>query len=76
VSDNEPGRPEQRDEDTAPLLELCTGAGQIGLAAAALSYRAAVLVDSSEHACRFAARNAAANRCARWAWAHSGWSWR
>jgi release factor glutamine methyltransferase len=48
------------DEDAAPLLELCAGAGQIGLTAAALSYRAAVLVDSSEHACRFAARNAAA----------------
>ena len=43
----------------SPLLELCAGAGQIGLAAAALSGRAAVLVDSSEDACRFAARNAA-----------------
>ncbi len=43
-----------------PLLELCTGAGQIGLAAAVLSGREAVLVDASEHACEFAARNAAA----------------
>lgn len=47
-------------EGVSPLLELCAGAGQIGLAAAALSGRAAVLVDSSEDACRFAARNAAA----------------
>ena len=47
-------------EDASPLLELCAGAGQIGLAAAALSHQAAVLVDSSEHACRLAARNAAA----------------
>ena len=46
-------------EGVSPLLELCAGAGQIGLAAAALSDRAAVLVDSSEDACRFAARNAA-----------------
>ena len=30
-----------------PLLEICSGAGQIGLAAAALSGRAAVLVDAS-----------------------------
>jgi methylase of polypeptide subunit release factors len=41
-----------------PLLELCCGAGQIGLAAAALSRRHAVLVDASEPACRFATRNA------------------
>ena len=46
--------------EPGPLLELCSGAGQIGLAAAALSGRAAVLVDASEHACGFAARNAAA----------------
>jgi len=43
-----------------PLLELCTGAGQIGLAAAALSGRDAVLVDASEPACDFARANAAA----------------
>lgn len=43
-----------------PLLELCSGAGQIGLAAAALSRRRIVLVDASEHACRFAAANAEA----------------
>jgi release factor glutamine methyltransferase len=41
-----------------PLLELCTGAGHIGLAAAVLSGRGAVLVDASPHACRFAAQNA------------------
>lgn len=45
-------------EDVSPLLELCAGAGQIGLAAAMLSDRAAVLVDASEDACRLAARNA------------------
>jgi release factor glutamine methyltransferase len=46
--------------EPGPLLELCTGAGQIGLAAAVLSGRDAVLVDASEHACAFAAHNAAA----------------
>ena len=46
-------------EDVSPLLELCAGAGQIGLAAAALSDRTAVLVDASEDACRLATRNAA-----------------
>ena len=43
-----------------PLLEICCGAGQIGLAAAALSGRPAVLVDASAAACAFARRNAAA----------------
>jgi release factor glutamine methyltransferase len=42
-----------------PILELCTGAGHIGLAAALLTGRHAVLVDASEHACRFARLNAA-----------------
>jgi release factor glutamine methyltransferase len=43
-----------------PFLEVCSGAGQIGLAAAALSGRPAVLVDASAPACDFARRNAAA----------------
>jgi release factor glutamine methyltransferase len=43
-----------------PLLEICSGAGQIGLAAAAISGRPAVLVDASAPACAFARRNAAA----------------
>lgn len=43
-----------------PVLEICSGAGQIGLAAAALSGRPAVLVDASGPACTFARRNAAA----------------
>jgi release factor glutamine methyltransferase len=46
--------------DAGPLLEICSGAGQIGLAAAALSGRPAVLVDASAPACDFARRNAAA----------------
>lgn len=41
-----------------PILEICAGAGQIGLAAAALSGRPAVLVDASDPACTFARRNA------------------
>jgi methylase of polypeptide subunit release factors len=48
------------DTPAGPLLELCTGAGQIGLAAAALSGRDAVLVDASDVACDFARSNAAA----------------
>jgi release factor glutamine methyltransferase len=43
-----------------PVLELCSGAGQIGLAAAVLADRDAVLVDASEVACEFARDNAAA----------------
>lgn len=43
-----------------PFLEICSGAGQIGLAAAVLSGRPAVLVDASGPACGFALRNAAA----------------
>jgi methylase of polypeptide subunit release factors len=48
-------------EDAPPgrLLELCSGAGQIGLAAALLSGRDVVLVDASEDACALAVRNAA-----------------
>lgn len=41
-----------------PLLELCSGAGHIGLLAARLTGRDAVLVDASEAACGFAERNA------------------
>lgn len=41
-----------------PILEICAGAGQIGLAAAALSGRAAVLVDASAPACAFSRSNA------------------
>jgi methylase of polypeptide subunit release factors len=48
------------DAPPGPVLELCTGAGQIGLAAASLSGRDAVLVDASEVACDFARANAAA----------------
>ncbi|MGZ5418450.1 MAG: methyltransferase [Nocardioides sp.] len=43
-----------------PLLEICSGAGQIGLAAALLSGRSAVLVDASAPACAFARSNAEA----------------
>jgi release factor glutamine methyltransferase len=40
------------------VLELCCGAGQIGLAAAALSGRDLVLVDASADACKFSQLNA------------------
>ena len=42
-----------------PVLELCSGAGQIGLAAGLLSGRDVVLVDASEAACEISVRNAA-----------------
>ncbi len=42
-----------------PLLELCCGAGHIGLLTVRLTGRDAVLVDASEDACRFAEQNAA-----------------
>lgn len=45
-----------------PLLELCSGAGHIGLLTALLARRDAVLVDLSDAACRFAELNAAAVR--------------
>src|SRR3954462_15106293 len=41
-----------------PLLELCSGAGQIGLVAAIRSGRPLVQVDASQPACRFARANA------------------
>ncbi len=43
------------------VLELCTGAGHIGLAALTGNDRRLVAVDASETACRWARRNAAAN---------------
>ncbi len=43
-----------------PMLELGSGAGHIGLAAAVLSGSTLVQVDTSAAACRWAARNAAA----------------
>ncbi len=43
-----------------PVLELCTGAGHIGLLAAALSGRSLVAVDVDPVACAYAERNAAA----------------
>ncbi len=41
-----------------PVVELCSGAGQIGLAAARLTGRVAVLVDQDPRAGRFARANA------------------
>jgi release factor glutamine methyltransferase len=46
------------DAPPGPILELCSGAGQIGLAAALLSGRDVVLVDASEAACEISVRNA------------------
>lgn len=43
-----------------PVLELCCGAGQIGLLAVASSERRLVAVDASEAACELARRNARA----------------
>lgn len=47
------------DAPPGPVLELCSGAGQIGLTAALLSGRDVVLVDASTAACEISARNAA-----------------
>lgn len=47
-----------RDLPPGPLLELCTGAGQIGLLAAVLAGRPLVAVDADPVACSFARRNA------------------
>lgn len=41
-----------------PILELCSGAGQIGLLAAALTGRGLVCVDADPVACAFARANA------------------
>ena len=47
-----------RDAAPGPILELCAGAGHIGLAAAVLSGRDLVQVEQSEVAATHAARNA------------------
>jgi methylase of polypeptide subunit release factors len=44
-----------------PVLELCSGAGQIGLAVAAWSGRTLVQVDADARACELARANASAN---------------
>jgi release factor glutamine methyltransferase len=62
-----------RDLAPGPILELCAGAGHIGLLAAVQSGRAIVQVDADPSACAFAAENARAAgvhervdiRCAR-----------
>jgi release factor glutamine methyltransferase len=41
-----------------PVLELCAGAGHIGLLAVTLSYRSLVCVDADEAACAYLRRNA------------------
>lgn len=48
------------DVPAGPILELCCGAGHIGLLAALLSGRRVVQVDSDPSACRFARLNAEA----------------
>lgn len=45
-----------------PVLELCAGAGQIGLLAVREQVRDLVMVDADETACRYAERNAARAR--------------
>lgn len=49
-----------RDAPPGPILELCTGAGHIGLLAALLAGRDLVAVDRNPVACSLAARNAQA----------------
>lgn len=49
------------DAPPGPILELCCGAGQIGLAAAQLTGRALVQVDRNPRACVWARRNATSN---------------
>jgi release factor glutamine methyltransferase len=51
-----------RDTPAGRVLELCTGAGQIGLLCAALEPRDLVMVDADPHACDLARRNATANQ--------------
>ena len=48
------------DQEPGPILELCAGAGQIGLAAAALSGRDLVQVEADPVAAGYARRNAVA----------------
>ncbi len=45
-----------------PVLELCAGAGHIGLLTVALQARDLVMVDVNPHACELARRNVTANR--------------
>lgn len=47
-----------------PILELCSGAGHIGQAAAVLTGRGVVQVDADPHACALAVVNAEANASA------------
>ena len=47
-----------------PVLELCSGAGHIGLAFVRLSLRPLVMVDANGSACAIARANAAAAGCA------------
>lgn len=54
VADNEADTP------SGPVLELCSGAGHIGLALIAETRRPLVQVDIDPHACAFARDNAAA----------------
>ena len=49
------------DVPPGPILELCSGAGHIGQAAAALCGRSLVQVDVDPHACLLAEANAMAN---------------
>ncbi|WNB86704.1 methyltransferase [Cellulomonas sp. ATA003] len=49
------------DLPSGPVLELCSGAGHIGQAAAVLTGRDLVQVDVDPHACALAEANAAAN---------------
>lgn len=49
-----------REVGPGPILELCCGAGQIGLAAAVWSDRSLIQVDLDPIACGFARENAAA----------------
>jgi methylase of polypeptide subunit release factors len=51
-----------RDARPGPVLELCAGAGHIGLLTVALEPRDLVMVDANPHACDLARRNATANR--------------
>ena len=48
-----------REAAAGPILELCAGAGQIGLAAAVLTGRPLVQVEADPVACGYAATNAA-----------------
>lgn len=51
-----------RDARPGRVLELCAGAGHIGLLTVALEPRDLVMVDVNPHACDLARRNATANR--------------